>query len=260
MIIENAPKFIGLLYAVLVIIIISILLHKEKFSFKSGFFFLLLSTLLGFLFFSPMMPISFQLLILRDTAALGSPLLMAVLGLVLILLLTFVFGRIFCGYVCPIGTIQELFSRIPIKQKKIKQKKAIMGVHLLLFVLFIALGLIFSINMLSYLGISAFFNLDLSSVFFAVFVGLLIASVFIYRPFCRFICPYGLLLSLASKKSIFALKRNNNCVDCALCEKNCPTDEAARKDFKQECYVCMRCDDVCSKNAVFYAKRKKLGE
>lgn len=255
MIFENAPKFIGLLYAVFVIFFLAALLIKQRFTSKIGLSFLFVSTGFGFLFFSPMMPYTFQLILLRDTASLGAPLPMAVLGLVLILGLTFVFGRIFCGYVCPIGSVQEILSRLPIKQKKMNNQKAIMISHIFFFIFFIVLGLVFSANILSYFGIADFFNLQFKSVYVIVFVLLLILSIAVYRPFCRFVCPYGLLLSLASLKSVFQLKRNENCIDCGICEKRCPTDEASINAFKQECYLCMKCSEVCSKEAISYEKR-----
>lgn len=255
MILENAPKFIGLLYAICVIIVLAVLTRKQKFNSKLGLLFLFLSTIFGFLFFSPMLPYSFQLLLLQDTVSLGAPLPMAVLGLVLILVLTFVFGRFFCGYVCPIGAVQELASRLPIKQKKISNQKAVIIVHVFFFVLFAVLGLAFSVNMLSFFGIADFFNLQFTSLFVIVFVLLVIISTVVYRPFCRFVCPYGLLLSFAALKSVFQLKRNENCIDCGMCEKNCPTDEATVKAFKQECYLCMTCSEVCPENGISYEKK-----
>lgn len=255
MIFENAPKFIGLLYAVFVIILLAVLLRKNKFTNKIGLLFLFLSTFFGFLFFAPMMPVSFQFLLLQDTEALGAPIPMAALGLILVLVLTFLFGRFFCGYVCPIGALQELASRLPIKQKKTSNQKAVMLIHVFFFVLFIILGIVFSVNMLSFFGIADFFNLNFTSLFVAVFVLLLVLSIVVYRPFCRFVCPYGLLLSLAALKSVFQLTRNENCIDCGICEKHCPTDEATVKSFKQECYLCMRCKEVCPKEGISYEKK-----
>ncbi len=256
MIFENAPKFIGLLYAVFVIILLAVLLRKNKFTNKIGLLFLFLSTLFGFLFFAPMMPVSFQFLLLQDAVALGAPLPMAALGLVLILFLTLLFGRFFCGYVCPIGAVQEIASRLPVKQKKISNQKAVMIVHVLFFVLFIVLGIVFSVNMLSFFGIADFFNLNFTSLFVLVFVLLLLFSIVVYRPFCRFVCPYGLLLSFAALKSVFQLNRNENCIDCSICEKHCPTDEATVNSFKQECYLCMRCSEVCPKKGISYGKKE----
>lgn len=254
MIFEDAPKFIGLIYAVVVIITLALLVKKQKFTSRLGLMFLVISTSFGFLFFAPMIPYSFQFLVLRDVISLGVPLPMAALGLVLVLLLTFVFGRFFCGYVCPIGAVQELMSRLPVKQKRIRDRKTVMIVHVFFFILFLLLGLVFSVNMLDYVGISGFFNLQLTSLFSLVFVLVLFLSVVVYRPFCRLVCPYGLLLSFAALKSVFQLKRNENCVDCGICEKECPTDEAMVDAFKQECYLCMRCSEVCPKEGLSYKR------
>jgi polyferredoxin len=67
----------------------------------------------------------------------------------------------------------------------------------------------------------------------------------LYRPFCRLVCPYGALLSLAAGKSLLRLHRTGACIDCKKCENACPTDEAKRGDAKAECYLCGRCKDVC---------------
>jgi polyferredoxin len=237
--------------------LLALLVRKQKFTNKIGLLFLFISTGFGFLFFAPMIPYTFQLLILRDIKSLGVALPMATLGLVLILLLTFVFGRFFCGYVCPIGAVQELLSRLPIKQKRITNKKGIIIVHVFFFILFVLLGVMLSINMLNLFGIYDFFNLQISSIFIIVFILLMVVSIIVYRPFCRLVCPYGLLLSIASIKSIFQLKRNENCVDCGICEKKCPTDESLINSFKQECYLCMHCQKVCSEDGISYGHRRK---
>ena len=66
-----------------------------------------------------------------------------------------------------------------------------------------------------------------------------------YRPFCRLICPYAVLLSLGTWKGVFKLQRTDACIECKKCEKACPTDEAKREDGKAECYLCGRCTDIC---------------
>ncbi len=256
MIFENIPKMVGMIYAIIALFILAYLFHKDKFNRKIGYLFLIISSLMGFLIFSPMFPNQLQVLLLGNVKQLGAPLPLAILGLVLFVILTFVLGRIFCGYLCPIGTLQEIVYLIPVKKLKIKNKTLPIVFRLIFFIAFVVLGVIFSMGLLTFFGFYDFFNLNINSIFFYIFLILLAASIFVYRPFCRFICPYGVFLSLVSGKGLFKLKRNNNCIDCRKCEKACPTSEAGRDDLKQECYMCNRCKDVCPVDAIGYVRYK----
>ena len=91
-------------------------------------------------------------------------------------------------------------------------------------------------------------------MFFYAFLALLALGVFIYRPFCRYVCPYGALLSLAASKSLFKLRRRPSCVKCRSCERACPAHEAYEGSSKQECYLCLRCVDACRPGALEYAR------
>ena len=122
-------------------------------------------------------------------------------------------------------------------------------------IVFIVVAVTLSIGLLKYLGVRDFFYLNTSSVFFYVFVGILTASVFFYWPFCRFTCPYGALLALAAIASRFKLRRNDNCIECGKCEKECPTSEAGKTDLKQECYLCQRCVYICPTDAIDYTRK-----
>lgn len=255
MVVENIPKMIGMIYAITALFILAYLFHKDKFNQKIGYLFLIASTLMGFLVFAPMFPNQLQILLLGNVKQLGAPLPLAILGLVLFIVLTFVFGRIFCGYLCPIGALQEIAYIIPIKKLKIKNKTLPIVFRLIFFFAFVVSGVLFSTGILTFFGFYDFFNLNVTSIFFYIFSALLLVSIFVYRPFCRFFCPYGALLSLTSVKGLFKLQRNDNCVDCKKCEIICPTNEAGRADLKQECYLCNRCKDVCPVDAIEYKKK-----
>ena len=256
MVIEGIPRIAGMVYAVSATTIIVLLLRRRRFNKKAGYIFLAASTFLGFLIFAPMLPYQFQMVILGNTGQIGGPLPMAIAGLGIIAALTIVAGRVFCGYVCPIGTVQELPYDIPTKKFGVRNKSLPVIVRYVFLAAFVVMAVISSTGLLNYLGIRDFFYLNTSSAFFYVFLGVVVASIFFYRPFCRFACPYGVILSLASIKSRFRLKRNGNCTDCAICEEECPTLEAGRDDRKQECYQCQRCVYICPYDAIDYTTNR----
>ena len=268
MALEDIPKTVGMIYAILVFIILSYLFHKDKFvretkgkpggkktNNRTGYVVLLLTAMIGFLVFAPMFPNQFQLIVLGDTGELGVPLQMAIVGLLLFIILTLVSGRVFCGYLCPVGAVQEIAYRTPKRKLKIKNKTVPKVFRVLFLVALIAAALKYSMGLLEYLGIKDFFMLDIESVFALVFTGFVVASLFVYRPFCRFFCPYGVFLSLVAGKSRYKLRRTDACIDCGMCERACPTNEAKRTDSKQECYLCYRCKVVCPVNAIEYSKK-----
>jgi polyferredoxin len=252
--IETIPKVVGMAYAILATIAIVVLLRRKKFNKRIGLGFLVVSTLSGFLIFAPMLPYQFQAMIVGNTKQLGAPVALAVLVLVAFVVLLFVFGRIFCGYVCPIGTVQELLSRLPVRQIRIENKYLPILVRFGFLVAFVVLAAIFSIGLLRYFGVRDFFYLATGSGFFYVFLGLAALSIFVYRPICRFLYPYGAVLSLAAGRSRFRFRRNGDCINCKKCIEACPTGEAGREDLKQECYMCDRCREVCPVNGLDFSR------
>lgn len=256
MIIESIPKLVGMAYAVIASVAIAFLLYRGKFSPRAGYVVLAVSTVIGFLAFAPMLPVQMQALLLGNADKLGVPLAMAIVVLLLFLALAFVLGRTFCGYVCPIGAPQELVYLLPVRKLRIKGKAIPLVFRLVSLLALIILALVFSVGLLKYLGIRAFFHLEFSSAYFYVFLALLVASAFVYRPLCRFLCPYGALLSLASTRGLLKLRRNDDCTYCGECEDVCPTNEAGETDLKQECYMCSRCKDVCPADAIHYSKKR----
>lgn len=256
MVIESIPKFVGMAYAIVATIMIVFLLRRGKFSRRKGYLFLIVSTLFGFLVFAPMLPYQFQVVVLGNTKQLGVPLPLAIVVLVAFIVLALLFGRAFCGYVCPIGAVQELIQHLPTKKIRIGNKTIPFLFRLAFLGAFLIAALLFSVGLLKYLGVRDFFHLDATSALFYVFISLLILSTFVYRPFCRFMCPYGVLLSLAAIRSRFKLQRNDECTECGECEVICPTNEAGRLDSKQDCYLCNRCRDACPTAAIHYVKRQ----
>jgi len=248
-------KLIGMAYAILALLILAFLFHRSKYNRTIGYLFLIISTCLGFMIFAPMLPHQLQSLVIGKVGGRGAPLPLVLIGLLVFIGFTLVFGRLFCGFICPIGAIQELVYKLPTRKKIITRKSLMLTIQLIFFTLFIVLGIFFSIAVLSYLGFEDFFHLNTMSPSFYVFITLLVLAVFVYRPFCRLFCPYGLLLSLAAVKSVFKLRRSDTCIDCSRCDKVCPTSEAGREDSKRECYMCNRCKEACASSSIEYRRK-----
>ena len=158
MVLDSVPKVVGMVYAVIVSVVVAVLLIKGKFSRRAGYVLLIVSTLLGFLIFAPMLPVQFQTVLLGNTQQLMAPIGVVIGMLVAFMVLAFVFGRTFCGYACPIGAVQELVYLIPVKKLKIRAKSASVAFRLLFLAAFAALAAFFSIGVLKYLAVSTELN------------------------------------------------------------------------------------------------------
>ncbi len=147
----------------------------------------------------------------------------ALLFFIIPLLFALAYGRVFCAGVCPLGAIQELTGFRPVKLPKAVEV-------ILAFVPFIYLGiaiLFASTNsqfiICRYDPFVGIFRLDAPYTMIIFGALLLLAGIFVNRPYCRFLCPYGVLLNIFSR---FAGKHLTitpaECTNCRLCEDVCP--------------------------------------
>ncbi len=141
------------------------------------------------------------------------------------LIFTLLHGRTFCAAACPLGAVQDLLIARPVTLSRGVSKALglIPYLYLGLAVLFAATGTDFIICRYDpYVG---FFRLDASFIMVAIGVGILLLGLFVARPYCRFLCPYGVLLSWMSRFSNKHLSITPaECIDCKLCAKSCPFD------------------------------------
>jgi NosR/NirI family nitrous oxide reductase transcriptional regulator len=148
-----------------------------------------------------------------------------VLFFTLPIIFTLFFGRTFCAGVCPLGAIQDVFVIYPVSLKSWLNK--VLGlipfIYLGLAILYSATATDFVICRYDpFVGI---FRLNASFVMFMLGATLLLVGVFIARPYCRFLCPYGVILNLVSRVSKKHLSITPaKCIQCKLCQDSCPFD------------------------------------
>lgn len=190
-------------------------------------------------------------------------------------------GRWICGFLCPFGLVQDWLYKIKTpKVKKNKLTRALSYLKYVLLVLFVfVITFSFGLKKMTLPGFCKYIcpagmlegsmgllsNEANSSLFamlgplftwkFALFVGMMVAAVFIYRFFCRFVCPLGALYGLFNKVSVFGIKvEKSKCIDCGLCVNKCKMDVHHVGDH--ECINCGECMSVCPTNAIVWKGSK----
>jgi polyferredoxin len=159
----------------------------------------------------------------------------ALLFFIIPLLFALAFGRVFCAGVCPLGAIQELTGLKPVKlPKSVELTLALVPfIYLAIAILFASTNSQFLICRYDpFVGI---FRLDAPYTMIIFGALLLLAGIFVNRPYCRFLCPYGVLLNIFSR---FAGKHLTitpaECINCRLCEEVCPYDAIIPSDTDQK--------------------------
>ena len=246
---------IEMVYVFIGMCILPFLWKNNKITQKTVILIALLTTVFGFIFLAPMIPYSFCGLVHGASNLWAPPYRVFLYTTIVLIILSLVSGRIFCGHLCPIGAIQELMYRIPIKKFEIRNQKIPRSIRMAVFIGSL-IGGIYFIDVFSYTGAFLFFGKIYTNPLFYVFTGICVLSIFTYRPLCRFFCPFGLLFATVAKKSVYCLARTDACINCGRCEKVCPTGEAGEDASKAECYLCGRCLEICPvDHAIVYKKR-----
>lgn len=199
----------------------------------------------------------------------------------IILLFGMFLGRVICGFLCPFGLIQELLHKIPVKKlkkNKITQKLTFIK-YVILSVFVVVIPLFFGLRKQPLPAFCKYIcpagtlegalmlmlhpdNADLRSltggIFYwklAVLIAMVISCVFIFRAFCRFICPLGAIYSLFSKIALLGVRVDmNRCNNCGACVKTCQMD--IKRVGDRECIQCGECIDVCPEKAITFKAGK----
>jgi len=186
---------------------------------------------------------------------------------------TIILGRIFCGYFCPLGAIQEWLRFLGKKMGFKKDLELPNSIDKYLrYLKYIVLLIIIYYSF--YLGDLIFRNYDpynalmhLGNEFeekpigYIVLILIVVISFFSKSLWCRYLCPLGAFFGIIRKFSIFKIIRDkNSCVSCGLCNKNCP----ANLDIKtpevindSDCISCGKCIGNCPKTSLSYSIFKR---
>lgn len=141
-------------------------------------------------------------------------------------------GRVFCGGVCPQGALQEL-----VNVKAVRIPAWLAGGLGMLRYFYLGFAVLLAATGTSYFicqydPFVSFFRMSARFGIWILSGAFLIGSMFLYRPYCRFLCPYGAILGICSR---FALKKveitSDRCVMCDRCREECPMNSimAARR-------------------------------
>jgi uncharacterized protein with FMN-binding domain len=192
--------------------------------------------------------------------------------MIVILGLNIFAGTFYCGWICPFGTIQDIFSKLgdKLKIKKIKPNKFIQSyLKFLRYIVFLAVMLAtsdFIFTILSYDPRSNFLmmltgNIPTISIIIVI-ISFAIASMFFERIFCNYLCFEGAKYGLMSSFRLFRIQRDSNsCVNCNMCNKACPMniDVANNKIVtSSNCINCFECISSCPKKDTLKYKNIKI--
>ena len=184
----------------------------------------------------------------------------------LVLALTPFLGRFFCGWICPLGTLFHLASRL-LRPRSVKERirrnigtPAQVCKYLLLIVLLIACAFGFmQVGLFDPIALLTRSSAALVSpgmragwLLILLFAALLLLNAWKPRFWCRYICPLGALLGATAKLMPGGVVRDRaKCTDCGLCNRDCIGACSPNSCTKMsECFVCWNCIEDCPEKAL----------
>lgn len=139
------------------------------------------------------------------------------------LIFTLFFGRSFCAAVCPLGAVQDVVMLKPLRIPAWLETtlRLFAWLYLTAAILFAATGSFLVIC--RYDPFVSFFRFSANPAMWVISFSMLVIAVFVGRPYCRFLCPYGLVLRQIGRISKFRVTVTpDECIHCRLCEDACP--------------------------------------
>jgi polyferredoxin len=199
-----------------------------------------------------------------------------VLGL--LMLFGIVLGRVVCGLLCPFGLVQDLLHKIPVPKRRVP-KKIDRPARYLKYLVLLALVILLPAFAVTKTGVTPPYFCQyvcpagtlgggiplmiadpalrtLAGALFSwkalILVVIAAASMFIHRPFCRYLCPLGAFYAVFNRFSFFQMNLDETkCIGCKKCEHICPMVVEVTKNINgPECIRCGMCKAVCPTGAI----------
>lgn len=189
-------------------------------------------------------------------------------------------GRAVCGFLCPFGLLQDLLYKIPF-YKKIKEWRGDNVLRYLKYVVLVVFVIILPIaykltpfyckyicpsgtisGILLSLADHSLFQV-FGKIFawkFSLLVLIVMFSILIYRPFCKYLCPLGAFYGLFNRVALFSMKLDEEkCIGCKACARACDmcVDPSVNPN-SPECIRCGKCVGACSEKALSMEIKGKL--
>lgn len=187
-------------------------------------------------------------------------------------------GRFVCGWLCPFGLIQDLLHKIPFP-KKIKTFRGDKLLRKLKYVILVVFVILLPMFLVDVMGQGApyfcklicpvgtleggiplvLMNKSMHSVLGWLYAwknillaAIILLSILIYRPFCKYICPLGAIYSVFNPISVFRYRVDEHkCVHCGACSKSCKMGvDPVQNANHPECIRCGLCKKVCPTGAI----------
>jgi len=177
--------------------------------------------------------------------------------MIIVFALAMAFGPVFCGWICPLGTVQEFISRIGrrIFGKRHNSFIPRAADRYLRYLRYLVLAWVIYATAVSgvlvfaaydpYYALFNFWTGEVAISAFVILALMLLAALFVERPFCKYACPYGAVLGLFNLVRIFGIKRSaDTCISCKACDRVCPMNiqvSTAGRVRDHQCISCLEC-------------------
>ena len=180
--------------------------------------------------------------------------------------ITYIFGKVFCGWICHLGALQEILYIGKVKVFQTEKAQKVMRIMRIVIMVALLIQLTVT-HVIIWNKIGPFkvaYNLFSANLTGYILLGvLLLSSIFIHRPFCKTLCPVGLTLGWITKipgASILGI--NDSCAGCKTCSTSCEMNAITREDKtskleNQECIMCGDCMSDCKIKSITPYKKGK---